>query len=175
MKKFLDTLFRGVEILITAFLALMILLVFMNVVLRYIFGKGFVWSEEIARLCFIYLVYLGAIGAMRDNRHLLIETVLMRVPPLAQKIIYAAVQLCIIWLMYILTAGSFALSAQNLHDKWVATQFPTFLVFAIGIVTGVAIGIIALSNLYRLIFLKMQVADLIKIREEGDGEVATLE
>ncbi|MDR3325212.1 MAG: TRAP transporter small permease [Spirochaetaceae bacterium] len=173
MKRFLDALFRGVETLITVFLAVMILLVFMNVVLRYLFGKGFVWSEEIARLCFIYLVYLGAIGAMRDNRHLLIESVLLRVPPLVGKIVYAAVQVCIIWLMYILTAGSLALSAQNLHDRWVATQFPTYLVFGIGAVTGVAIGIIALANLYRLFVLKMSVASLISIRDEGDDDAVT--
>ena len=73
MKKLTDKLFKTIEILIAVFLACMILLLFMNVVLRYVFNTGFVWSEEIARLCFIYLVYLGAIGAARDNRHLLID------------------------------------------------------------------------------------------------------
>ncbi|MDR2113401.1 MAG: TRAP transporter small permease subunit, partial [Candidatus Accumulibacter sp.] len=79
MKNFLDTLFRGVEILMASFLTVMIAMVFMNVVLRYVFSMGFAWSEEIARLCFIYLVYLGAIGAMRDNQHLIIDSLLSRV------------------------------------------------------------------------------------------------
>lgn len=168
MKKVLDTLFKGIEILIAFFLAVMITLVFANVVLRYLFSRGFAWSEEIARLCFIYLVYLGSIGAMRDNRHLLIDSFLGRIPVLCQKIIYALVQICIIWLMGILTAGSWGLAAQNLHDKWVTTHFPTFLVYTAGIITGVAIGIIALANMFRMFVLKIPVPELIKIRDDPD-------
>jgi TRAP-type C4-dicarboxylate transport system permease small subunit len=171
MKKILNTLFKGVEILIALFLAVMIVLVFMNVVLRQ-FNRGFAWSEEIARLCFIYLVYLGTIGAMRDNRHLLIESLLLRVPPLAQKIIYALVQIIIIWLMVILTQGSWGLTLQNLNDNWVATKFPTWLVYAIGILTGVSIIIIALANLFRMVFLKMPVAELISAHDSASEEDA---
>jgi TRAP-type C4-dicarboxylate transport system permease small subunit len=170
VKKFLDTLFKGTEILITFFLAVMIVLVFGNVVLRYLFSKGFAWSEEIARLCFIYLVYLGSIGAMRDNRHLLIDGVLLRVPVLWQKIIYAALQICIIWLMVILIQGSWGLVVQNLHDNWVATKFPTYLVYASGLITGIAIAIIAVANLFRLIILKISISDLIKTRDDADGD-----
>ncbi|MDR2758192.1 MAG: TRAP transporter small permease [Spirochaetaceae bacterium] len=168
MKKILDTLFRGVEILIAFFLAVMIILVFMNVVFRYLFSKGFAWSEEIARLCFIYLVYLGSIGAMRDNRHLLIDSILNRVPPVCQMVIYALVQVCVLWLMVILTRGSWGLVLQNLNDNWVATKFPTFLVYTSGLITGVAIGIIALANLFRLLILKMPVSELIKIRDDAE-------
>ena len=76
----LNLLFRSIEALMAFFLAVMIVLVFTNVVLRYVFSTGFEWSEEIARLCFIYLVYLGAIGAMRENQHLIIDSVLSRIP-----------------------------------------------------------------------------------------------
>ena len=44
MKKILDTLFKGTEILIAFFLAVIITLVFANVVLRYLFSRGFAWS-----------------------------------------------------------------------------------------------------------------------------------
>ncbi|MDR2093962.1 MAG: TRAP transporter small permease [Treponema sp.] len=165
MKKILDALFRGIEILIAFFLGVMIILVFMNVVFRYLFNKGFAWSEEIARLCFIYLVYLGAIGAMRDNQHLIIDSILSRVPLIAQRIIYFLVQAGVIWIMFILTQGSWMLMMQNLRDRWVATHFPTFMVYTAGFITGIAVGIIALVNIFRLIVMKMQVADLLKIRD----------
>jgi TRAP-type C4-dicarboxylate transport system permease small subunit len=168
VKKFLDALFRGVEILIAFFLAVMIILVFMNVVFRYLFSMGFAWSEEIARLCFIYLVYLGSIGAMRDNQHLIIDSILSRVPVAAQRIIYFLVQAGIIWLMVILIQGSWMLMLQNLRDRWVATHFPTYLVYASGLITGIAIGIIALANLFRLVVMKMPVADLLKIRHDEE-------
>lgn len=160
MKKFLNILFRGIEVLIALFLALMIVMLFMNVVLRQ-FGKGFAWSEEIARFAFIYLVYLGAIGAARENRHLLIDSILLRLPAAAQKILYALIQLCIIWLMGILTTGAWGLSYQNRSDRWVATHIPIVMIHGVGVVTGGAIIIISLVNLFRLIVLKEPVKNLV--------------
>ncbi len=170
MKK-LNTLFRGVEILMAFFLAVMILLVFANVLLRYFFSTGFEWSEEIARLCFIYLVYLGAIGAMRDNQHLLVDSLLTRIPVFYQRIIYFLVQVGIIWIMSVLTMGSWQLVIQNLNDRWVATQFPIYLVYGVGLVTGISISIIALANIFRLIVIKMSVLDLLKVNHDDDANI----
>ena len=169
MNKF-NTLFRGIEVLIAFFLAVMIALVFINVVLRYGFSMGFAWSEEISRLCFIYLVYLGAIGAMRDNQHLIIDSILTRIPPRAQKAVFLLVQAGIIWVMVILSIGSWQLVVQNLGDRWVATQFPVFLVFGVGLVTGTAIILLSLANIYRLAVLKQSVIELISVRHEAESE-----
>lgn len=169
MNKF-NTLFRGIEVLIAFFLAIMIALVFVNVVLRYGFSTGFAWSEEITRLCFIYLVYLGAIGAMRDNQHLIIDSILTRIQPAAQKAVFLLVQVGIIWVMGILSMGSWQLVIQNLGDRWVATQFPVFLIFGVGLVTGVAIILLSLANIYRLVVLKLSVSELISVRHEADSE-----
>jgi TRAP-type C4-dicarboxylate transport system permease small subunit len=162
VKKFLDGLFRGVEILIAVFLAVMISLVFMNVALRYFFNTGFVWSEEVTRLCFIFLVYLGAIIAARENRHLLIDMLLYKVPQSAKIIIYALIQACIVWLMVILVQGSWGLVLQSFRDKWVSTRFPSWIVWASGIVTGVSIAIISVANLYQLFMKKVPVLTLIQ-------------
>ena len=169
MNKF-NTLFRGIEVLIAFFLAIMIALVFVNVVLRYGFSTGFAWSEEISRLCFIYLVYLGAIGAMRDNQHLIIDSILTRIQPAAQKAVFLLVQAGIIWVMVVLSMGSWQLVIQNLGDRWVATQFPVFLIFGVGLVTGVAIILLSLANIYRLVVLKLSVSELISVRHEADSE-----
>jgi tripartite ATP-independent periplasmic transporter dctQ component len=166
----LNLLFRSIEALMAFFLVVMIVLVFTNVVLRYVFSTGFEWSEEIARLCFIYLVYLGAIGAMRENQHLIIDSVLSRIPDIWQKAIYFLVQAGIIWMMVVLTRGSWQLVMQNLGDRWVATQFPIYLVYAVGLVTGVSIIVIALANLYRLVVLKRPVGELLSVRHEPEQD-----
>lgn len=166
----LNLLFRSIEALMAFFLAVMIVLVFTNVVLRYVFSTGFEWSEEIARLCFIYLVYLGAIGAMRENQHLIIDSVLSRIPDIWQKAIYFLVQAGIIWMMVVLISGSWQLVMQNLGDRWVATQFPIYLVYAVGLVTGVSIIVIALANLYRLVVLKRPVGELLSVRHEPEQD-----
>ncbi len=168
----LHALFRSIEMLMAFFLAVMIALVFMNVVLRYAFSSGLAWSEEIARLSFIYLVYLGAIGAMRDNQHLIVDSILSRIPSLWQKTIYFLIQVVIIWVMWILTVGSWELVLQTLADRWVATHIPIYLFYGGGVVTGLAIIVIALANLYRLLVLKASVVELVSVRDEGAPEQA---
>jgi len=160
--------FKTVEIMIAVFLAVMISLVFMNVVARYLFSAGFVWSEEIARLCFIFIIYLGSIEAMRDNRHLMIDTVLTKMPKPVQVALYAMTQIVIAWLMIVLTRGAWGLVLQNRRNVWIATGFPSYVVHFFGVILGVSITIIAVFNLIRLFVLKTPVSDLIKIREEGE-------
>lgn len=154
-----DKLFRSIEILIAIFLGAMIFFTFMNVVLRQ-FGIGFPWSEEIARICFIYLIYLGAIIAARENQHLMIDTLICKLPPLGQKVLYFIIQGLVIWLMWILTNGAFLNAWNNRNDFWVATHFPVFLVHFAGVLLGASVIIISLVNLYRMFVLKEPVVEL---------------
>lgn len=149
---------------------------FMNVVLRYFFNKGFAWSEEISRICFIYLVYLGSIEAAKDNRHLLIDSLLLKFKPTTQKYVYFLIQLCIIWLMGILTVGSFGLMKQNLNDRWVATHFPISLVYLSGVILGISIILISSVNLFHLFIQKKSVEELIAVPlEKADDLSASAE
>ncbi|MGB3955763.1 MAG: TRAP transporter small permease [Brooklawnia sp.] len=172
MTSAMDKLFRGIQILIAIFLAVMIVLTFTNVVLRFVFSTGFAWSEEVARICFIYLVYLGTIDAFRDNRHLGVELLVERVGQRAQKVLYFAIQGIVIWMMALLATGSFSLARQGLNDRWVATGYPLFLISGIGVVTGVAIILLALSNIYRMLVNKEPVLGLMAPKDAPDEEFA---
>jgi TRAP-type C4-dicarboxylate transport system permease small subunit len=131
-----------------------------------------VWSEEITRLCFIFLVYLGAIIAARENRHLMIDTLLYKAPKNAKIVIYTLIQVCIIWLMVILVRGSWGLVLQSFNDRWVNTKFPSWIVWASGIVTGLAILIISAANLFQLFVKKVPVLTLVQPYDGGDEPVA---
>jgi len=164
-----DKLFRGLEILIAMFLSVMILFTFANVVLRQ-FKTGFPWSEEVARICFIYLVYLGAVIAARENRHLMIDTLVTKLKPVPQKALYVIIQGIIIWMMGALAVGAFRNAMNNRHDFWVATHFPVFMVHFAGAILGVSVIIISLVNLYRLFFLKETVLELFGDHGDDHGQ-----
>lgn len=171
MSRLLNALFKGIEVLISIALAVMILLVFTNVILRFIFDTGFAWSEEVARISFIYLVYFGSIEAMRDNRHLLIDSVLIRLPATSQKLLYTLIQGLIIWLMTSLTAGSYGLMLQNYHNKWVATGLPVWLVYLAGFIMGISILLLAAGNIFKLWVMKRTVKDRITPQDEGASTI----
>lgn len=83
----------------------MLLLVFGNVVLRYGFNSGITVSEEVARLSFVWLIFLGTVIAFRTKQHLGINMLLDRMPVMAQKIIHILRQLIIMWVLWLLMEG----------------------------------------------------------------------
>lgn len=167
----MDNAFRAIEILIAIFLALMVVFTFLNVVLRYIFSSGFAWSEEISRLCFIYLVYLGSIVAARDNAHLMVDALIVRVPAKAQKVIYIAIQAITIWLLAMLTQGSWQWAMMKKSDVWPITHFPVFLINVIGAVLGVAYIAICVVNLVRMIVGKEDPIKLLEPHQDEEDEL----
>ncbi len=58
----------------------MVLMVFGNVVLRYVFNSGITVSEELSRFFFVWLTFIGAVVAMREGTHLGMDTVVARLP-----------------------------------------------------------------------------------------------
>jgi TRAP-type C4-dicarboxylate transport system permease small subunit len=56
-------------------LALMVLLVFANVVLRYIFNSPILWASEITLILFVWMIMFGIGAAARRNSHPKIEAI----------------------------------------------------------------------------------------------------
>lgn len=168
MQAAMDKLFQAIQIVIAILLATMIVLVFTNVVMRYLFNTGLAWSEEVARLCFIYLVYLGTIDAYRDNRHLGVEMLVARAKPVMQKVLYLAIQGIVIWMMALLTVGSYTVALQNINDRWVATGYPIVLIAGIGVITGAAIILLAVANVVAVLRGTSDVLTLMAPKEDAE-------
>src|SRR3712207_9594758 len=85
MKSLIDGYFWLLKGLIALFLAVMVVLVFGNVVLRYAFNSGITVSEELSRWLFVWLTLLGAIVAMREHGHLGVDSLVKRLPTSGKK------------------------------------------------------------------------------------------
>lgn len=71
---------RAEEFLAVAMLAVLGLLLASQVLLRFGFGLGYAWMEEIVRMLFIWVIFLGAVVAMRGNLHIRVEAGLLLFP-----------------------------------------------------------------------------------------------
>ena len=60
----------AIHALMALALGVMALAVFINVVLRYGFGSGVAASEELSRLLFVWMVFLGATVAYPAGEHM---------------------------------------------------------------------------------------------------------
>lgn len=133
------------RVLLMALLALMSVLVFANVVLRYTTGDSIVWAEELSRYLMIWLTFLGAGLVLRFGGHLAIDNLQDAVSARAGRylrasilLIVAAFALAMIWL-----GGSYMLRA------WAQTTPVMELPF------GLVYSVLPVGFLFLLIHLAM--------------------
>ncbi len=70
MTRLLDGYCRLLKIAMTALLALMVVPVLLQIVSRYSDSvPRFIWTEEVARFCFVWIVMIGSMIAVRDGAH----------------------------------------------------------------------------------------------------------
>jgi C4-dicarboxylate transporter DctQ subunit len=78
-----------VALLLTATLFLS----FLQVIARYVLHFSTPWSEELARLFFVWGVFLGAAIGVKRDLHTRVDFITVRLPPHAGRLIVAAMNL----------------------------------------------------------------------------------
>jgi len=74
--------------------AVLAVLLFANVLLRYVFRSPFAWMEEGVVAVFVWLVFIGVSAAFRSHQHLRID-VLVRFLPRAASLVVGAIAVTI--------------------------------------------------------------------------------
>lgn len=170
-----DALTRALEVVMVLCMAVMLVMVFGNVVLRLFFNTGIDLSEEIPRFAFVWMTFLGAIVGMRRRAHLGVDMLVQALPVLGRKVCWGISQAIILvcsvyifygtWLQHDIIAGNASPVAQ-LSMLWV---------FGVSYLTGGAIALICLSNLVRLLAGKVSDSELIDVHEEGMADAIEAE
>ncbi len=78
LKRALD---HGVEGLCIVLLAVICVDLLLGVFSRYVLERTFVWYDEVARACFIWLVFLGAAAAVKRGAHFGLHMFVEMLPP----------------------------------------------------------------------------------------------
>lgn len=74
MNKILNGYYAFLKIVLTALMGLLIVPVTMQIFARYAdFIPRYVWTEELARFCFIWIILVGAMIAMREDEHFTVD------------------------------------------------------------------------------------------------------
>lgn len=70
MRKLNDWIYRALQLLLTGLIAILIVPVTIQIVARFSeYVPHFIWTEEMARFCLIWIIMLGASIAVRDGAH----------------------------------------------------------------------------------------------------------
>ena len=169
MNRWVDGACRVLEAVIAAMLALMVVLVFGNVVLRYGFNSGITVSEEVSRWLFIWMTFLGAIVALREHGHLGVDMVVQRLPAAGKKACLALGHGVMLYIVWLLLQGSLAQARINWDVTAPTTGASMAIVYAAGVVFAVCAALILAIDLYRLLRGQIADEDLVMVQESEEA------
>nr|WP_246475515.1 TRAP transporter small permease [Diaphorobacter ruginosibacter] len=130
-------------------LAGMVIAVFVNVVLRYVFATSIVSYEEVSRLLFVWLVAVGAIVTAFEGKHLGFDMVTSRLKGAPKKVLFWISQLLVAGCMVLLLIGSWEQVKAGLDSYSTVLGYPLALGAAATLVLAVGLLVCVVVDMLR--------------------------
>jgi len=165
----LDRCCRFLEAAIAFCLALMVVLVFGNVFLRYAMNSGITLSEELSRWAFVWMTFLGAIVALKEHGHLGTDMLVSRVGPFGKKICLGASYALMLFACWLLFKGAYDQALINLDSTSAVMEASMAWIYLPGILFAVLGGLILSAEFIRLLTGQVRDEDLVMIQESEEA------
>jgi TRAP-type transport system small permease protein len=156
------------ELLLVVLLAAMVVMVFGNVVLRYVFNSGITVSEELSRWAFVWMTFLGAIVAVKENGHLGTDMLIGRLGVTGKKICLGLAETLMVYCCWLIFSGSLAQTRINFDVEAPVSGWSMAWVSGIGLVFAVSAALFHLLKLGRLVAGRLTDDELVTVQESED-------
>ena len=101
------------EHLIAAILVALIVSVSANVIGRSLFNRSLPWADELARMLFIWLIFIGAAAAFARYEHIAVDFLVRKLPPRGVYALYGLQHLIILVLMGVVMVGGYLVLTRS--------------------------------------------------------------
>ena len=169
LKKFIDGYCQLIGYVIAAALATMVLLVFGNVFMRYAFNSGFTVSEELSRWLFVWVTFLGAVIALRDNAHLGTDMLVSKFGPKGKRVLMGLSLLLMLYCLWLIFKGTYDQFMVNKDSESPVMEVSMGWFYAGGMVFSLLSFPILALELYRLLTGQIRDEDLMLIQESEEA------
>ncbi|WP_422848102.1 TRAP transporter small permease [Acidovorax sp. M14] len=159
---------RALDMLSGLCLAIMVVLVFGNVVLRYTANSGITVSEELSRWLFVWLTFMGAVVALREHGHLGTDVLVSRLPAAGKKVCLVLAQVAMLYVSWLLLKGSWAQMVINADTEAPVTGASVGIFYASGVLMGGSAIAILLRDLLRTLLVPLSENELVMVQESEE-------
>ncbi|HUG24908.1 TRAP transporter small permease [Piscinibacter sp.] len=134
-----------------ACLGVMAVAVFVNVVLRYGFGSGVAASEELSRLLFVWMVFIGGTAAYPTGEHMAFTSLvgLLKNKPRALLAMTILIRGLVILAAVLVAWGAWQQVIVGMGSHSVVLRYPTALLPLPALLSSCAIALMATLELLR--------------------------
>ena len=158
---FLNKLIKLVEWVLVGMFGVMAVLVFGNVVLRYGFNSGIVFSEEISRFLFMWLTLIGALVVMKDHGHLGMSSVVSLFGERGQRVCRFLADLLTLVCCLLLAHGTFQQVVIAMDDHSPVAGIKMGYVQMCLLISSVGMALVLGYGLWRLVTGRMKSHELV--------------
>lgn len=152
---------RAIEWFLITLLGVMIVLVFGNVVLRYVFNSGIVFSEEVSRFVFMWLTLIGALMVMKENAHLGMSSLIDRLGEKGQRICRFVADTLTMACCALLAHGTWKQVVLGMDNRSPVTNVPLGLIYLCLLISSVGMACVLAWSLWRQVTGKMSREELV--------------
>ena len=124
----------------------------LQIIMRYFVGKPLQWTDEISRMCMVWMTFLGSVLAFRDKAHICVDLITNNLPKKASYIIVLVTD-CLTFLFLGLLA--------YLGYKYAAMSMKTVSLVT-GIRKGISYSVIPVSAVWMMLYLGRNIVRHIK-------------
>lgn len=155
-------LLRLAQWMMIVMLAVLVLLVFGNVVLRYFFNSGLVFSEEASRFIFMWLTLIGALVVMKDNGHLGMTSVVDRLGLRGRRICRFLADSISLLCCALLAHGTWQQVVLGMDNAAPVTGIPLGIVFLSLLISSVGMCLMLAWSLLRQLTGRLPDSELLR-------------
>ncbi|MFN5178707.1 TRAP transporter small permease [Limnohabitans sp.] len=150
-------------------LALMVVLVFGNVFMRYALNSGITVSEELSRWLFVWMTFLGATVALREHGHLGTDMLVGKLGPQGKRWCLGLSYLLMMATCALVFQGAWAQTRINWASTSAVMEVSMAWVYIPGLVFAALGGLILLVELYKLLSGRVRDDDLQAFKESEEA------
>lgn len=165
----IDRYCRLLNVAMVACLAVMVVLVFGNVVLRYALNTGISISDELSRWLFVWMTFMGAVVALREHGHLGTDFLVGRLPAIGKKVFLGVGHIAMLFICWLLFSGALEQVKINLTTTSAAMEVSMAWFYASGVMFAVSAAVLLLLDFVRLVTGRMADSELVAVQESEEA------
>ncbi len=149
MQRFINRYFHFLQGLLTAMLVLLLIPVLLQVISRFIpFIPRYIWTEEIARFAFVWIIMIGSSVAVRDQTHFHVD-ILPRFSAKREHILRIALLMLMLLLAFVFVVGGYQFARFGAAQQSEISGLPMLAIYIAWPLAGLSWTLFLVEQIYR--------------------------
>ena len=154
MEKMMQSLEKAMEYLVAFIMFSLTVIVFTQVLLRYVIRTSLPWTEEMARYLFVWLVFISTSVCVKKQAHLGIDFLVIRLSPKVQRHLYTLSLVLSLAFSIVVVHKGYDLLTRSVDQISPMLHVPMSFVYIIIPVSYMVICLVLLWQIYGSVKIK---------------------